>query len=46
MDRVKRFFWTVCTQTFPFAQIALMVVLFCLFIEHAAKQNGNPKPAG
>jgi hypothetical protein len=33
LDRVKHFFWVLCTQTFPFAQIVLVFVLLTLCLE-------------
>ncbi len=43
MKMVKRFFWTVCTQTFPFAQISFAVVALVLFMEYFLfKPNGKP----
>lgn len=42
MTRRKYFLWNLFTNRFPFAQIALGIVLLCLFIELMFKQDSTP----
>ncbi len=44
MTRWRYLLWNLVTNTFPFAQITLAIVLVVLFIEFVLKPDRNPKP--
>jgi len=41
LPKYKHFLWNIITNRFPFAQIAMGIILLCLFIEFVFKQTSK-----